>query len=67
MRCTIVSYLADPLSKGKRDAEALPYLEKLVQEFEKSEFQLLGQKKPAHPRRTHEGTSLARWLRQRSK
>ena len=37
-------YLADSLSKVKRDAEALPYLEKLAQEFEKREFLPLAQK-----------------------
>ena len=40
-------YLADSLSKMKRDAEALPYLEKLVQEFEKSLYLPLAQKKIA--------------------
>ena len=31
-------YLAESLSKVGRDAEALPYLERLLNEFEKSEF-----------------------------
>jgi outer membrane protein assembly factor BamD len=37
-------YLADSLVKVKKEAEALPYLEKLVQEFEKSEHLVMAQK-----------------------
>ena len=37
-------YLADALVKVQRPAEALPYLEKLVQEFEKSEHLIPAQK-----------------------
>jgi outer membrane protein assembly factor BamD len=37
-------YLADALVKVKKEAEALPYLEKLVQEFEKSEHLVMAQK-----------------------
>jgi outer membrane protein assembly factor BamD len=37
-RDAVYFYLADALTKLKREAEALPLLEKLVQEFEKSEF-----------------------------
>jgi outer membrane protein assembly factor BamD len=37
--------LADSLTKVRREAEALPYLEKLVAEFEKSEYLVLAQKK----------------------
>ena len=37
-------YLADSLVKVKKEAEALPYLEKLVQEFEKSGHLVLAQK-----------------------
>jgi outer membrane protein assembly factor BamD (BamD/ComL family) len=37
-------YLADALVKVKREAEALPYLEKLVEEFEKSEHLVMAQK-----------------------
>ena len=38
-------YLADSLVKVKKEPEALPYLERLVQEFEQSQFLLLTQKK----------------------
>jgi outer membrane protein assembly factor BamD len=38
-------YLAEALVKVKREAEALPYLEKLVQEFEKSEYLVEAQKR----------------------
>ena len=51
-RDAVYFYLADSLSKMKRDAEALPYLEKLVEEFEKSEFLLLAQKKIAEIKTT---------------
>ena len=44
-RDAVYYYLADSLSKMKRDAEALPYLEKLVQEFEKSLYLPLAQKR----------------------
>jgi outer membrane protein assembly factor BamD len=37
-------YLADSLVKVKREAEALPYLERLVEEFEKSEHLVMAQK-----------------------
>lgn len=37
-RDAVYFYLADSLSKLNRNAEALPYLERLVEEFEKSEF-----------------------------
>lgn len=37
--------LADSLTKVRREAEALPYLEKLVEEFEKSDYLVLAQKK----------------------
>ena len=43
-RDSVYFYLADALLKVKKDAEALPYLEKLVAEFEKSEHLLLAQK-----------------------
>jgi outer membrane protein assembly factor BamD len=43
-RDSVYFYLADSLVKVKREAEALPYLEKLVQEFEKSEHLLMAQK-----------------------
>ncbi len=38
-------YLADSLVKIKREPEALPYFERLVQEFETSQYLLLTQKK----------------------
>lgn len=37
-RDAVYFYLADSLLNVKRDAEALPYLERLVQEFDKSEY-----------------------------
>jgi outer membrane protein assembly factor BamD len=43
-RDSVYFYLADSLVKVKKEAEALPYLEKLVQEFEKSEHLVLAQK-----------------------
>jgi hypothetical protein len=43
-RDNVYFYLADSLVKVKREAEALPLLEKLVEEFEKSEHLLLAQK-----------------------
>lgn len=46
-RDAVYFYLADSLAKVKREAEALPYLEKLVQEFEQSEYLPLAQKKIA--------------------
>jgi len=43
-RDSVYFYLADSLVKVRKEAEALPYLEKLVQEFEKSEHLVLAQK-----------------------
>jgi outer membrane protein assembly factor BamD len=43
-RDDVYFYLADALVKVKKEAEALPYLEKLVQEFEKSDHLELAQK-----------------------
>jgi outer membrane protein assembly factor BamD len=43
-RDSVYFYLADALVRVKLPAEALPYLEKLVQEFEKSEHLVLAQK-----------------------
>jgi outer membrane protein assembly factor BamD len=43
-RDSVYFYLADALVKVKREAEALPLLEKLVGEFEKSEHLVLAQK-----------------------
>ncbi|HEX3645573.1 MAG TPA: outer membrane protein assembly factor BamD [Vicinamibacterales bacterium] len=43
-RDSVYFYLAESLVKVKKEAEALPYLEKLVQEFEKSEHLLIAQK-----------------------
>jgi outer membrane protein assembly factor BamD len=43
-RDNVYFYLADALVKVKREAEALPLLEKLVEEFEKSEHLLPAQK-----------------------
>jgi outer membrane protein assembly factor BamD len=37
-RDAVYYYLGESLLKVKRDAEALPYYERLVEEFEKSEF-----------------------------
>ena len=44
-RDSVYYYLADALVKVKREPEALPYFERLVQEFEQSQFLLLTQKK----------------------
>ena len=46
-RDAVYFYLAESLSKSKRDAEALPYFEKLVQEFETSEYLADAQKRIA--------------------
>jgi outer membrane protein assembly factor BamD len=43
-RDSVYFYLADSLVKVKKEAEALPYLERLVQEFEKSDHLVLAQK-----------------------
>jgi outer membrane protein assembly factor BamD len=43
-RDSVYFFLAESLVKVKKEAEALPYLEKLVQEFEKSEHLLVAQK-----------------------
>jgi outer membrane protein assembly factor BamD len=43
-RDSVYFYLAESLVKVKKEAEALPYLEKLVQEFEKSEHLVIAQK-----------------------
>jgi outer membrane protein assembly factor BamD len=43
-RDSVYFYLADSLVKMKKEAEALPYLEQLVKEFEKSEHLVLAQK-----------------------
>jgi outer membrane protein assembly factor BamD len=43
-RDSVYFYLADALVKVKQGAEALPYLEKLVEEFEKSEHLIMAQK-----------------------
>src|SRR3954453_22701481 len=43
-RDSVYFYLADALVKVRKEAEALPYLEKLVQEFEKSEHLVMAQK-----------------------
>jgi outer membrane protein assembly factor BamD len=44
-RDAVYFYLAEALVKSKREAEALPYLERLVQEFEQSEFLQEAQKR----------------------
>jgi outer membrane protein assembly factor BamD len=44
-RDAIYFYLAESMIKLKREAEALPYLEKLVQEFERSEYLVQAQKR----------------------
>jgi outer membrane protein assembly factor BamD len=44
-RDAVYYYLADALTKINRQAEALPLLEKLVQEFEQSEFLVEAQKR----------------------
>jgi outer membrane protein assembly factor BamD len=46
-RDAVYYHLADSLMKQKKDAEALPYLEKLVQEFEQSEYLADAQKRIA--------------------
>lgn len=46
-RDAVYYHLADSLIKMKKEAEALPYLEKLVQEFEKSEYLTLTEKRIA--------------------
>jgi outer membrane protein assembly factor BamD len=46
-RDAVYYYLGESLARIKRDAEALPYLERLVQEFEKSEYLALAQKRIA--------------------
>jgi len=43
-RDALYYYYAESLVKLKREAEALPILEKLVQEFEKSEYLIEAQK-----------------------
>jgi outer membrane protein assembly factor BamD len=43
-RDSVYFYLADSLVKVNKQAEALPYLEKLVEEFEKSEHLVMAQK-----------------------
>jgi outer membrane protein assembly factor BamD len=44
-RDAVYYYYADALVKSKREAEALPLLEKLVQEFEQSEYLVEAQKR----------------------
>ena len=44
-RDAVFYYLADALSRVKRDAEALPYLQRLVEEFEQSQYLPLAEKK----------------------
>jgi outer membrane protein assembly factor BamD len=44
-RDAVYYYYADALTKVKREAEALPLLEKLVQEFEQSEYLVEAQKR----------------------
>jgi outer membrane protein assembly factor BamD (BamD/ComL family) len=44
-RDALYFYLADSLVKNKKEAEALPYLERLVEEFEQSEFLQKAQQK----------------------
>jgi outer membrane protein assembly factor BamD len=46
-RDAVYYYLAESLARTKREAEALPYLEKLVQEFEQSEYLVEAQKRIA--------------------
>jgi len=46
-RDAVYYHLADSLIRMKREAEALPYLEKLVQEFEQSEYLSQSQKRIA--------------------
>jgi outer membrane protein assembly factor BamD len=44
-RDALYYYLADSLAKTKREAEALPYLERLIQEFEQSAYLVEAQKR----------------------
>jgi len=44
-RDAVYYYLAESLVRTKREAEAVPYLERLVEEFEKSEYLPLAQKR----------------------
>jgi outer membrane protein assembly factor BamD len=44
-RDAVYFFLAESLAKTKREAEALPYLEKLVEEFERSEYLAEAQKR----------------------
>jgi outer membrane protein assembly factor BamD len=46
-RDAVFYHLAESLARTKREAEALPYFEKLVQEFEQSEYLPLAQKRIA--------------------
>jgi outer membrane protein assembly factor BamD len=46
-RDAVYYYLGESLARTKREPEALPYLERLVQEFEKSEYLVLAQKRIA--------------------
>ena len=46
-RDAVYYYLAESLGKTKRQAEALPYYEKLVQEFEQSQYLVEAQKRIA--------------------
>jgi outer membrane protein assembly factor BamD len=46
-RDAVFYHLAEALARTKKEAEALPYFEKLVQEFEQSEYLLLAQKRIA--------------------
>ena len=44
-RDAVLYYLAESYARTKREAEALPYFERLVKEFEQSEFLTLAQKR----------------------
>jgi outer membrane protein assembly factor BamD len=44
-RDAVYYYLAESLARTKREAEALPYFEKLIQEFEQSEYLVEAQKR----------------------
>ena len=46
-RDAVYFYLGESLIKGKKEAEALPYYDKLIQEFDKSEFLPEAQKRIA--------------------
>jgi outer membrane protein assembly factor BamD len=46
-RDAVIYHLAEALARTKKEAEALPYFERLVQEFEQSEYLLLAQKRIA--------------------